>query len=266
MTPTPREQVVLDDPLPAGLEPVDASLATTAQSLDVDGAGRRRGRRRRASRPTTTRAARGAAWGSAWYHREMHDDRVLTFVEHMPAGMYHYRYLARATTVGAVPRAADEGRVHVRPGGLRADGGVRAPGDRAVIAARRTHRARADLARGGWRGALVLARGRAAVRARSSVAAATMALPAELREGARLGVHPLRRSRRARRCARCGPTTRRARAAVALDEVGDDLVHAVLAAEDRRFFEHPGVDALAVARAACVRRGARARRVRAPRR
>jgi len=30
----------------------------------------------------------------------MHDDRVLTFVEHMPAGMYHYRYLARATTVG----------------------------------------------------------------------------------------------------------------------------------------------------------------------
>ena len=30
----------------------------------------------------------------------MRDDRVLTFVEHMPAGMYHYRYLARATTAG----------------------------------------------------------------------------------------------------------------------------------------------------------------------
>jgi uncharacterized protein YfaS (alpha-2-macroglobulin family) len=30
----------------------------------------------------------------------MHDDRVLTFVEHMPEGMYHYRYLARATTLG----------------------------------------------------------------------------------------------------------------------------------------------------------------------
>jgi uncharacterized protein YfaS (alpha-2-macroglobulin family) len=25
---------------------------------------------------------------------------VLTFVEHMAAGMYHYRYLARATTFG----------------------------------------------------------------------------------------------------------------------------------------------------------------------
>jgi len=44
--------------------------------------------------------ASGRGWGEAWYHREMHDDRVLTFVEHMPAGMYHYRYLARATTVG----------------------------------------------------------------------------------------------------------------------------------------------------------------------
>jgi uncharacterized protein YfaS (alpha-2-macroglobulin family) len=30
----------------------------------------------------------------------MHDDRVLTFVEHMPAGLFHYRYLARATTHG----------------------------------------------------------------------------------------------------------------------------------------------------------------------
>ncbi|HEX7451070.1 MAG TPA: transglycosylase domain-containing protein, partial [Polyangiaceae bacterium] len=27
-------------------------------------------------------------------------DRVLFFVDHMAAGMYHYRYLARATTLG----------------------------------------------------------------------------------------------------------------------------------------------------------------------
>lgn len=35
-----------------------------------------------------------------------------------------------------------------------------------------------------------------------------------------------------------------------LDQVGADVVRAVLAAEDRRFFEHPGVDPLAVVRAA----------------
>jgi penicillin-binding protein 1C len=37
---------------------------------------------------------------------------------------------------------------------------------------------------------------------------------------------------------------------VSLAEVPEDLVHAVLAAEDRRFYEHPGVDPVAVVRAA----------------
>ncbi|HTA88117.1 MAG TPA: hypothetical protein VK745_01025, partial [Polyangiaceae bacterium] len=32
--------------------------------------------------------------------RELRDDRVLFFIDHMQAGMYHYRYLARATTLG----------------------------------------------------------------------------------------------------------------------------------------------------------------------
>ncbi len=95
VTPTPREQVVLDDPMAAGLEPVDASLATTAQSLDVTA-----GDSDDTEQTDDDARASGRGWGSAWYHREMHDDRVLTFVEHMPAGMYHYRYLARATTVG----------------------------------------------------------------------------------------------------------------------------------------------------------------------
>ena len=99
VTTTPREQVVLDDPLPAGLEPVDASLATTAQALDVAGAGGT-GDDDDAQQGGDDAIASGRAWGFAWYRREMHDDRVLTFVEHMPAGMYHYRYLARATTVG----------------------------------------------------------------------------------------------------------------------------------------------------------------------
>jgi len=99
VTPTPREQVVLDDPMAAGLEPVDASLATTAESLDVTESGGA-GDTDDEERTDDDARASGRGWGSAWYHREMHDDRVLTFVEHMPAGMYHYRYLARATTVG----------------------------------------------------------------------------------------------------------------------------------------------------------------------
>jgi uncharacterized protein YfaS (alpha-2-macroglobulin family) len=99
VTTTPREQVVVDDPLPAGLEPVDTTLETTARSLDVADAGGQGEDDDAAESGDDARAA-GHAWSYAWFHREMHDDRVLTFVEHMPVGMFHYRYLARATTPG----------------------------------------------------------------------------------------------------------------------------------------------------------------------
>ncbi len=98
VTPTPRDQVVIDDPLAAGLEPIDSNLATSAASLQVPGeAGEDADE---SSGDQDDALAAGSGWASAEYHREMHDDRVLTFVEHMPAGMYHYRYLARATTLG----------------------------------------------------------------------------------------------------------------------------------------------------------------------
>jgi uncharacterized protein YfaS (alpha-2-macroglobulin family) len=99
VTPDPREQVVIDDPLPAGLEPVQTELATTARSLDVSGAGGAGDWADDAVSDDDARASDGA-YTFAWYHRETHDDRVLTFVQHMPAGLYHYRYLARATTFG----------------------------------------------------------------------------------------------------------------------------------------------------------------------
>jgi uncharacterized protein YfaS (alpha-2-macroglobulin family) len=99
VSPTPREQVVVDDPLAAGLEPVDASLATTAQRLDVAGEGGAGDAADEADGDDDAIAA-DRAWTRSTYHREMHDDRALTFVEHMPAGMFHYRYLARATTPG----------------------------------------------------------------------------------------------------------------------------------------------------------------------
>lgn len=100
VTPDPREQVVIDDPLPAGLEPVQAKLATTARDLSVTEPGDEgdEGDERAAS--DIDERAGGRAFEESWYHREFHDDRVLTFVDRMAAGMYHYRYLARATTPG----------------------------------------------------------------------------------------------------------------------------------------------------------------------
>jgi uncharacterized protein YfaS (alpha-2-macroglobulin family) len=100
ITPDPREQVVIDDPLPAGLEAVDATFATTTRSENMEVAPGGEGDQSDADDATDDARANGRAYNRSYYHREVQDDRVLTFVEHMAAGMYHYRYLARATTFG----------------------------------------------------------------------------------------------------------------------------------------------------------------------
>jgi uncharacterized protein YfaS (alpha-2-macroglobulin family) len=99
VTPEPRENVVVDDPLPAGLEAVQSSFATNARSQDLTDSGGQGDRDDEEASGDDERAA-GRATEEAWYHREFRDDRVLTFVDHMPAGLFHYRYLARATTFG----------------------------------------------------------------------------------------------------------------------------------------------------------------------
>jgi len=108
VTPSPREFVVIDDPLPAGFEAVDARLATTGASADVDAASARSG----ADAPgddDDVAAERGYRPSS--FVREIRDDRVLFFVDHLSAGMFHYRYLARATSLGTFvlpPTKAEE--------------------------------------------------------------------------------------------------------------------------------------------------------------
>ncbi|MCL2825219.1 MAG: hypothetical protein FWD57_14610, partial [Polyangiaceae bacterium] len=105
----PSSYVIIDDPVPAGLEIVDTRPATPATSsrgglgalggidwdafgfdysfLDpVDYAGRSS-----VSRSTRQNSTVG---------KEFRDDRAVFFVEEMAAGMYRYRYLARATTIG----------------------------------------------------------------------------------------------------------------------------------------------------------------------
>jgi uncharacterized protein YfaS (alpha-2-macroglobulin family) len=105
VTPEPREYVVIDDPLAAGLEPIDAHLSTSSRAIDEAA---------NESSPEATgddAIAMERAFRYAWHHEELRDDRVLFFVDHMPPGMYHYRYLARATTLGTFvvpPTRAEE--------------------------------------------------------------------------------------------------------------------------------------------------------------
>ncbi len=91
----PRTQIVIDDPLPAGLEAVEFGFETTTQALSTASNARAR---------SDEFAPDRARWGSLQrlepVHREMHDDRVLLFLPAIDAGIYHLRYLARATTPG----------------------------------------------------------------------------------------------------------------------------------------------------------------------
>jgi uncharacterized protein YfaS (alpha-2-macroglobulin family) len=91
----PEEQVVIDDPLPAGLEPVDFDFATTGRLHAVDDSVRTDKKP-----PKDALDDVGMPFRQTTYHREMKDDRVLTFIPHVLPGMYHFRYLARATVVG----------------------------------------------------------------------------------------------------------------------------------------------------------------------
>jgi hypothetical protein len=95
----PREQVVLVDPLPAGLEAVDFDLATTGKTHQI------RNHARRvdlvdAKLPKDALEDFGVAFRTTTYHRELKDDRVLTFLPNVLPGLYHFSYLARATVVG----------------------------------------------------------------------------------------------------------------------------------------------------------------------
>jgi len=99
VTPSPRNFVVVDDPLPAGFEAVDSHLATSSRASEVGEPG---------AEPcgdcgdTAERdeLASGRTFFESYSQRELRDDRVLFFIDHMAAGMYHFRYLARATTLG----------------------------------------------------------------------------------------------------------------------------------------------------------------------
>jgi alpha-2-macroglobulin len=106
--PAPRHFVVVDDPVPGGLEPVDRDLAT-ASTVDAD--------------QTSFVAAGGSFWFkfgdwseygiSLWnfYHRELKHDAARFYADYLPAGHYHLSYGAQAMAEGqftAAPTKAEE--------------------------------------------------------------------------------------------------------------------------------------------------------------
>lgn len=92
--PDRRAQVVIDDPLPAGLEAVDPGLATSPQYVEQGFPAVR------AATLQELNAADGQSLGPVRTHKEIHPDRVLIFVDDMPAGAYRFETLVRATTAG----------------------------------------------------------------------------------------------------------------------------------------------------------------------
>ena len=106
--PAPRHFVVVDDPVPGGLEPVNRDLAT-GSTVDADA--------------TEFQASGGSFWFkySDWseygiqlwsfYHRELLHEAARFYADYLPAGNYHLSYGAQAMAEGefsASPTKAEE--------------------------------------------------------------------------------------------------------------------------------------------------------------
>jgi uncharacterized protein YfaS (alpha-2-macroglobulin family) len=93
-TPTARQFVVINDPIPGGLEPVNRDLATTSE---VD---------------ASYKPAPGSHWfdqadwvpygqyGWSFYHQELRHDSARFYSDNLPLGNYHLSYTAQAIAGG----------------------------------------------------------------------------------------------------------------------------------------------------------------------
>ena len=108
VVPHDRYYVMVEDPLPAGAEAIDKSLATTSV---MEGGPRlsRQPNQEDSSRPYKSYYD---YWWWRWYSRtEMRDDRVVLFADYLPAGTYEYTYTFRAYLPGqyrVIPTVANE--------------------------------------------------------------------------------------------------------------------------------------------------------------
>ncbi len=92
-----RNYVAVDDKLPAGLEPLNASLSTT-EKLELGA--------------PTQATAKGLEVMS---FTETRDSRVAFYADELPAGAYEWVYLARATTAGKFIRPAASAEAMYEP-------------------------------------------------------------------------------------------------------------------------------------------------------
>jgi hypothetical protein len=96
VVPQSLHYVIIDDPLPAGLEAVDASLMTSQQV------------------PTEYQPQDYDRYGWGWwyfYYKQIYDEKVVMSADYLPAGTYTINYLARASTAGqfhVLPATAKE--------------------------------------------------------------------------------------------------------------------------------------------------------------
>jgi uncharacterized protein YfaS (alpha-2-macroglobulin family) len=106
--PTARNFVVVDDPVPGGLEPVNRDLAT-ASKVDAD-----EGAFKAAGGSWWFRYSDWSSYGvSRWsfYHQELRHDAVRFYSDYLPAGNYHLSYTAQAIATGefrVMPSHAEE--------------------------------------------------------------------------------------------------------------------------------------------------------------
>jgi uncharacterized protein YfaS (alpha-2-macroglobulin family) len=85
VVPDSLHYVVIDDPLPAGLEAIDASLQTSQQVPDS----------------YTTQDYNLYGWGWWYfYYKQIYDTKVVMSADYLPAGTYVITYMARASSAG----------------------------------------------------------------------------------------------------------------------------------------------------------------------
>ncbi len=99
VAPNDAHYLVVDDPLPAGLEAVDQALKTSPQSINVP-------------QEYSREDLFWKGWGW-WYFDQFQykDEKVVLAADYLPAGTYIYTYLVRAGTVGefyTIPPTAQE--------------------------------------------------------------------------------------------------------------------------------------------------------------
>ncbi|MBA2572266.1 MAG: hypothetical protein H0V06_04440 [Gemmatimonadetes bacterium] len=97
IAPAQRVHVALADPLPAGLEPMNPELQGTGSAPPE---------------PSPLEQTSEQWWRRSWFeHQNLRDERAEAFRSLLPAGVYTYTYLARATTPGefvVAPTHAEE--------------------------------------------------------------------------------------------------------------------------------------------------------------